>query len=696
MPASSRTRPRSRRTRTKSVRYNYDSDTGSESGTSQQTRPSRRSQRIQTYLEDSDEPESEPESLGPNLDSSQHSRPGTQKYIAPPTRSKTNKRKPNIKPQKSAKQSFQLFKRRKPNSHASKQKHFAVQPPPSGKIPPWQQLPYQVLQEVMKYASYPLYEKASRTTASIEWLCGVSLLCKSFHEACIAALLYSPPLFPSFRAHGLLHLLAKNQEKTMTNYCTKIKCLDIEVKNLLIRKSGVDILELLGRTPLLEGLRLYHNHDDLGTVVWAQPSQSKGRRWAYPGELFQKLDDMNIKLRSWEWNGRFPSGKDVLQTLSSSHIRPCFAEIQELSFLNITLPDKASEGDIILANTLMVSALDHLPDLKFVAFRNCNILNATTLARLPRAMSSLEITNCQYLTSDLLSLYLSTSGSFLKSISLVGNQSMSLAFLTNLSTLCPNLQHLNLDLTYTDPSSYRDRDPLYDEALPDGPPSWPSSLISIEVENLRQLSSSEAEDLLASLVIAAPELSQLRKIVIKAIIKDASWRDRAEIRKKWIPELDHMFLDTSEPMVRRSIKQPKVVIPKKQPEVIESKPESGEQIGEGPKATGRQSTRIAQLRELSINQSQSNNSSDPNGSLSDSSSSFPTTTLPESDTQHAHNRSKPRDANNGSVFRQGKCSTVTLVLSDQRPAQEQYHENDFLDSERSGDEEWNGRDMEFD
>ena len=365
--------------------------------------------------------------------------------------------------------------------------------------------------------------KASRTTASIEWLCGVSLLCKSFHEACIAALLYSPPLFPSFRAHGLLHLLAKNQEKTMTNYCTKIKCLDIEVKNLLIRKSGVDILELLGRTPLLEGLRLYHNHDDLGTVVWAQPSQSKGRRWAYPGELFQKLDDMNIKLRSWEWNGRFPSGKDVLQTLSSSHIRPCFAEIQELSFLNITLPDKASEGDIILANTLMVSALDHLPDLKFVAFRNCNILNATTLARLPRAMSSLEITNCQYLTSDLLSLYLSTSGSFLKSISLVGNQSMSLAFLTNLSTLCPNLQHLNLDLTYTDPSSYRDRDPLYDEALPDGPPSWPSSLISIEVENLRQLSSSEAEDLLASLVIAAPELSQLRKIVIKAIIKDASW-----------------------------------------------------------------------------------------------------------------------------------------------------------------------------
>ena len=691
MSAASRTRPRSRRTKAKSVRYTYDSDTVSEDGTSQQSRPSRRSQRIQTYQEDSDESTSNLESLSPDLDSLQQSRPRKKRYSAPPTRSKTNKRKRDIKPAKPSKQNFQLFKRRKPNTHDWDQKRFAVLPPLSGKVPPWQELPYQVLQQVMRYASYPFYEKASRTTASIEWLCGVSLLCKSFHEACIAALLYSPPLFPSFRAHGLLHLLAKNQDETITNYRTKIKCLDIEVKNLLIRKSGIDILELLGRTPLLESLRLYHNHDDLATIVWAQPSQSKGKRWAYPDELFQKLDEMNIKLKSWEWNGRFPSSKDVLQTLSSAHVRQCFSEIQSLSFLNITLPDKASEEDTTLANTLMISALDRLPNLKNIAIRNCNVLNTSTLARLPPALTSLEIMNCQYLTSDLLSLYLSTAGSSLESLNLVGNQSMSLAFLTNLSSLCPKLRQLKLDLTYTDPSSYRDRDPLYDEALPDGPPSWPSSLVSIAIENLRQVSSSKAEDFLASLVDAAPRLSQLKKIVIKAIIKDGSWRDRAEIRKKWIPRLEHVFLDTSEPTVRRSIKQPQVVITKRSVEIPEPKQKKDETLDEQPRPAGRQSSRLARLKDLNLNQSNSNSNSNNTSESDDSadadSSGSSPTTLP----------THGMYGNGGdTIFRQGRCSIVTLVLSDQRPAQDQYHEQDFLDSERSGDEEWNGRDMDFD
>ena len=470
------------------------------------------------------------------------------------------------------------------------------------------------------------------------------------------------------------------------NYRTKIKCLDIEVKNLLIKKSGIDIQQLLAYTPLLERMRLYHNHDDLDTVVWAQPSQAKGRRWAYPDELFQKLDEMNIKLKSWEWNGRFPNGKDVLQTLSSAHVRPCFSELRELSFINITLPEKASGEDTSLSDTLLISALDRMPDLRSLTFRNCNILNTTTLARLPPNLSTLEITSCQYLTSDLLSLYLSTAGSSLTSLVLAGNQSMSLAFLANLSSLCPKLQHLKLDLTYIDPSSYRDCSPLYDEALPDGPPSWPSSLVTIEIENLRQLSSPEAEDFFTSLVTAAPQLSQLRKIQIKAIIKSASWRDRAEIRKKWIPRLEEVFLDRSEPMVLRSIRQPKVIIPKKvveeiQPEVVQER-----EVEEEKKPAGRQSSRIAQLKELSVTQSQSNNTSDSE-SFSDS-STVQSGPSPRSQTKPAINES-------GS-FRQGKCSTVVLVLSDQRPAQEQYHENDFLDSERSGDEEWQGRDIDFD
>jgi len=41
---------------------------------------------------------------------------------------------------------------------------------------------------------------------------------------------------------------------------------------------------------------------------------------------------------------------------------------------------------------------------------------------------------------------------------------------------------------------------------------------------------------------------------------------------------------------------------------------------------------------------------------------------------------------------QGRCDVVNLVISDQRPAQEQFHEADFLDDEPSGDEDWDGRD----
>ncbi len=44
--------------------------------------------------------------------------------------------------------------------------------------------------------------------------------------------------------------------------------------------------------------------------------------------------------------------------------------------------------------------------------------------------------------------------------------------------------------------------------------------------------------------------------------------------------------------------------------------------------------------------------------------------------------------------RQGMCSRVILHIDGQRPADEQFKETDFLDEEMSGDEDWNGRDVE--
>ena len=39
-------------------------------------------------------------------------------------------------------------------------------------------------------------------------------------------------------------------------------------------------------------------------------------------------------------------------------------------------------------------------------------------------------------------------------------------------------------------------------------------------------------------------------------------------------------------------------------------------------------------------------------------------------------------------FIQGRCLSVVFRIDDQRPAESQFNEDDFLDSELSGDEEW--------
>jgi hypothetical protein len=321
------------------------------------------------------------------------------------------------------------------------------------------------------------------------------------------------------------------------------------------------------------------------------------------------------------------------------------------------------------------------------------------MSQIPPSLTTLSITNCQYLTSELLSIYLSTSGTSLTTLTLTANQSMSLAFLSNLSTLCPHLQHLNLDLTYTDPSSYRDRDPLYDEALPDGPPSWPSSLVTINIENLRQITLAEAEGFLTSLVNAAPNLAGLRKIEMKMIVKDASWRDRAEIRKKWIPRLEDVFLDTSVPERRVHVHEKKAKTEKEtkaekeREEKMKIMEDATKEETKPERPSGRQSSRIAHLKQLSV--SHSENDSDTTSYTP--ASKFDIMTRAGASDTSSNTDAKPDNdkAEGDDVLYQRRCDIVTLLLSDQRPAMEQYHEADFLDSERSGDEEWVGRDLVF-
>lgn len=240
-----------------------------------------------------------------------------------------------------------------------------------------------------------------------------------------------------------------------------------------------------------------------------------------------------------------------------------------------------------------------------------------------------------------------------------------------------------MDLTYTDPSSYHDIDPHYDELLPNGLPTWPASLRVVEFANLRNLDAAGADGFFQSLVDAAPKLKDLRKLSLKAILK-IGWRDRARLREKWKAKLENVFLRKSPPPFpfERSPLEPSpkaVSSDRAHNSVAESchPASAGEDpiSAETPSCTtakSRQSARIAQkklerLGSPGVEEELPASFSHRHGIVND----------PAWSDQDDEN------------FIHGMVDEVVLRLDDQRPADAQFNEGDFLDSEQS-DEDWDG------
>ncbi|KAI1614822.1 hypothetical protein EDD37DRAFT_630654 [Exophiala viscosa] len=637
--ATSSSTPQSRPRRAPRIQYaEVDSDSVDFSEIETRPQPPRRSRRqIPTYRESSDDDSDlqSDSSIEVQPQQGTKSRPRIQETASLASR----KRKAAPLRKAAVGNSFSAYKRQKTGSSTLPRKQDAqvsiiIPPPPSGRAPPWQELPYHVLVSVMKHAAYPLYGQVSQPTASLPWLLSMSTLCRSFHEACMAALLHNPPLYPAWRAHGLIELLKQEPEDLMTDYRAKIHYLEIEVKQLLYKKAGISLMDLLTRTPLLQGLRLYSNYDDMQTSLWAQPAAQRRMNWSYPTEMFDHFDRENIFMLTFEWNGRFPNPKEALQTALSAHSRPAFSRLREVSFLNLTLPEKTTNDDVATARSLFTGALTDLVELKHLTLKNCGILDEVTAPLLPIGLEYLEVVQCSQLTSPALAQYLAAGGSTLRTMKLIGCQSLSLGFMAELKTLCPRLEDFVVDMFFIDPTSFADREPLFLALLPDGPPTWPASLVNLSLENIRHKVANEAHEFLESLVESSEQLPRLKRINIKMILKLAGWRDRAQLRKDWLPKLQEVFLNTDKPLDQweKASKQ-------------------------SSQSSQRQSSRLA-----TKGQSTAENTDD-------------------SDAGPA-------------VVVQGRCDVVNLVISDQRPAQDQFREDDFLDDEPSDDEEWNGRDQQ--
>lgn len=538
-----------------------------------------------------------------------------------------------------------------------------------GVIPPWQTLPYHVLFDIFFYASHPLVGKRAEVRfSSAQWLVNVALLCRTFHEPALAALYYCPPLVPAAKCHGLLSLLSNPQERLSTTYTSKIKILDVHVETALLHKGGpalgyFDLTRLIEKTPQLKVLRLYHHYDDiLGIPPWQIPQS----RWIYPENLFVSINSISGLLRSWDWNSRFMETENLLPLIFRVHQQRAFQGLRELRLLHLygTFPEEeyvvSGRRELTLA-----AALKELPELQSLEFRGCSIVNDHLLSNMPSALTSLTIDDCDEVNASNLGAYLASNGFHIRELILKHNRNLSLSFLAGLAHACQHLERLIVDISLYDRSSYHDVEPHFEELLNASEvPTWPSTLQEIEFNQLRNWDDITAEVFLASLVEAAPTLRDLRRLVISAILK-IGWRDRASFRERWIGRLETIFLRRSTP--------PNPKLSTLRPEHDEST--TGASANPDTKAESkadsvlltpskRKSARLAQRKISEIED--------------------------QSDVEHEQNEppSQPE-------FIQGMCDIVNIRIDNQRPTETQFNENDFLDDEQSGDEDWSGADFDY-
>jgi hypothetical protein len=540
----------------------------------------------------------------------------------------------------------------------------------SGIIPPWQTLPYHVLFDIFLRASYPLLDEGrSDRNDSVKWLVNVALLCRSFQEPALAALLHCPPLLPAHKTHALLSLLSQPSDSLSMNYASKIKKLHVEVEPLLLLKSGptlgyFDLTKLIEKTPQVHTVRLYHKDD---YTVGIPPWHITQSRWIYPDALFPAINNSGVILRSWDWNGRFLETDVLLEVMALHHQGPAFAGLRELKLLHLNdsqLDEFSDEG-----GGSLIDALKHLPELQRLEFLESSMVSGQVLTNLPHTIRSLTLRNCDRMWSTDLTAFLNSHGTNLQELSLSHNRHLSMSFVQNLGQSCPNLEIFKMDLSMHDGSSYHDVEPHFEYLLVQTEtPTWPVKLQEIELIQLRKWDDATAEVFFNSLVNAAPDLRKLRKLGISAILK-IGWRDRATFRERWISRLEKVFLRRSLPpnpnlrsIRKRQLKPSHLAAENGAPSEAYSDESRFGTANSGPSTTKRQSTRLAQQSSVEADDSATN-------SLRGSS---------------------PSDA--GKI--QGMCDIVNIRIDNQRPTEMQYNENDFLDDELSGDEDWDGDDFE--
>lgn len=534
------------------------------------------------------------------------------------------------------------------------------------RIPPWHTLPYHILFDIFFRASHPLVDvPQGLPRPSIKWLLGVALLCRSFAEPALAALYHTPVLIPAYRAHKLIELLSQPPGSTLFNYASKIQELWVDVRPVLTTKAGptygyVDLTKIIEKTPHIKTLRLFDSHD----VHQPLMGLIHPPKWKYPDSLFDCLRNNQVRLHSFDWNARFMDSSSLVDTMLARHREEPFSTLREVKLVQIVSDDDSvDESSPHLLENRLGAALCALPELRRLTFVDCFAVNERLLPKLPPTLHYLNIDSCDDLVSQSLAPFLANQGGELRELVLKHNRHLNMSFAVRLAESCPKLERLSVDFIMHPWPPYYTGAPHFDDLFKPGEvPTWPKSLQEIELLQLRQWDKERAAAFFGSLVDAAPNLKDLRKIVISATVQ-MGWQDRALFRRQWIKKLERTFLRPDDSPVKNS---PDNSDAKKQPETR--------------RHSSRRSARAARKRltEMDDSDIDSNDADDDANSTTSKAGG-----APESDT-------------NGGGYIQGLCHTVAIRIDNLRPTEQQFNENDFLNSEDTDeDEEWDGHDWDW-
>ena len=677
------------------------------------TKPSRR--RI-SYREESSSEGSDYESPDELYAQSARSRRSIQSRRPPPTATTVRKPKiPSVRLGRPLKKKARLGPISNQHDHLAEQGEGIDTVPK--RSPPWHTLPYEVLLQVFQYASYPLCDNTFTPTPAITWLLRSALVCKAFAEPALSALYYSPPLYPPTRARGLLAHLNAQSPSSNFNYRSKVKYIEVEATYILLHKhSGSDPIsldELIRVTPQVRGIGI-HLLSDQPEYRTQLSLVNKRPGIVYNKAMFDALRETKVRLQKWKWNLNFNRPGATRDSypwtvLKDIHSEAPFQTLRSLSIVKYESKQAMTELEL-------AEAIKALPNLSRLNLESWATYSGKLLPLLPEDLESLRVASCSALTSDFLHAFLLTHGSNLRELVLDHNQSLDLAFLVDLAVACPLLETFSMKMTFFSPySTSYDAEPKFGALLLPGTlPTWPTTLRSIELLQLRKWYSDSAETFLRSLIDSAPDLLQLRHLVLKVSIEGIGWRDRASYRARWIGRLQNVFLRRSPPPMKTSIPKPPIA-EATLPIVEMTQPDPHCDSQSVPcRRSGLRRKGSQQLSHIAIPKVTLSSESDsdtptgpPNTRRSKrlkeqehdvdyadraTSTGLADQTKPghsdNADSESPHTLS--REDGDGQFFIHGMCDVVDIRIDNLRPAENQFSEKDFLDEEPSGDEDWDG------